>query len=371
MKVGVLTSSRADYGIYMPLLYKLKSDRLFETEVIAFGTHLLNKFGRTVNAIYKDGFNVKEVPLAIEIGDKPEDISLGMAETMKVFSGFFAKNKYQLLFALGDRFEMFAAVAATAPFNIPVAHIHGGETTLGAIDNAFRHSITSLSKLHFTSTEKYRDRVTEITGSSDHVYNVGALSIDNLKMQKLLDVSEFQNKYGIDMSRPTILFTFHPETVAFEKNRDHIEEIINAFKDLTEYQILITMPNADTLGLMIRERLIEAAATLPNITLVETFGSKDYLSAMKHCSFMLGNSSSGFVEAAYFSKPVITLGNRQRGRIITPNILTVSIRKESIIDAVRKVENSAPIIVEPIYGNGETASSILRIIKKEYNVIYN
>jgi len=366
MKIGVLTSSRADYGIYLPLLRKLDADPFFETEVIAFGTHLLERFGRTVDFIYKDNFRVAEVPDTMSQEDSPADIVHSMAATLEAFSGFFSRNHYQLLFALGDRYEMFSVVAATAPFNIPIAHIHGGETTLGAIDNAFRHSITCFSKYHFTSNEIYRNRVIEITGGSDHVYNVGALSIDNLEQLKLLAVSEFKERYDIDLSKPTILFTFHPETVNYERNKTYIVEILNALKKLNHYQILVTMPNADTMGIMIRNELIKAKTEIPNIITVETIGSIGYLSAMKHCSFMLGNTSSGFVEASYFSKPVINLGERQKGRIITPNIITVPITADAIIQTVKNVEKSDPINIKPIYGTGEAASRIIKIVKEEF-----
>lgn len=365
MKVGILTSSRADYGIYQPLLRQLHADPFFGIEVIAFGTHLIEKYGRTVDTIYQDGFNVLEVANTMSHGDSPADIARAMANTMKAFSDFYSKQHYQLLFALGDRYEMFSAVAASVPFNIPVAHIHGGETTLGAIDNAFRHSITCFSKFHFTSTETYRKRVVEITGNSDYVYNVGALSIDNLKHLRLLEVSEFKEKYDIDLNKPTILFTFHPETVAYEKNKIHIIEVINTLKKLSHYQIIVTMPNADTMGLLVREELKKAAAEMPNIITIETFGSIGYLSAMKHCSFMLGNTSSGFVEASYFSKPVINLGGRQRGRIITPNIITIPIKVDAVIEAVKEVEKLGNIEVEPLYGNGNAAASIVEILKDE------
>ena len=159
LKVGVLTSSRADYGIYLPLLRELNNDPFFELEVIAFGTHLLEKYGRTVEFIYQDGFNVTEVENTMSKGDSPTHIVQAMSKAMKAFSLFFAKSEFHLLFALGDRYEMFAAVAATVPFNIPVAHIHGGETTLGAIDNVFRHSITSFSAFHFVTTEIYKNQI--------------------------------------------------------------------------------------------------------------------------------------------------------------------------------------------------------------------
>lgn len=368
MKVGVLTSSRADYGIYQPLLRQLHADPFFGIEVIAFGTHLINKFGRTVDKIYQDGFNVLEVANTMSQGDSPAEIARAMANTMKAFSDFFNEHNYQLLFALGDRYEMFSAVAASVPFNIPIAHIHGGETTMGAIDDAFRHSITCFSKYHFTSTEIYRNRVVQILGNGDHVYNVGALSIDNLQQLKLLEISEFKEKYNIDLYKPTILFTFHPETVKYKRNKAHIKEIINALKKLDHYQILVSMPNADTMGIMIRNELIKFKSEIPNIITVETLGSLGYLTAMKHCSFLLGNTSSGFVEAAFFSKPVINLGDRQKGRIITPNIITIPITTKAIIEAVKRVEQSDPLTVKPIYGNGYTALRITVIVKEEFKV---
>lgn len=367
MKVGVLTSSRADYGIYQPLLRMLDDDPFFELEVIAFGAHLLERFGQTVDYIYKDGFKVITVPGTMSNGDLPADIVKSMAATMNVFSDFFNNNRYHLLFALGDRYEMFSAVAATAPFNIPVAHIHGGETTRGAIDNYFRHSITCFSKYHFTAHEVYCNRVIEITGERDHVYNVGALSIDNLSQMKFMEASKFQSAYGIDVSKPSILFTFHPETVNYERNKNYITEILNTFKRLENYQIIATMPNADTEGKMIRNELIKSTAQMTNLKLFESLGSLGYLSAMKYCSFMLGNTSSGFIEASYFPKPVINLGERQRGRIITPNIYSVPINSEAILQVVRNIEKFNPVNIGPIYGKGKTADEIIKIIKAENN----
>ena len=365
LKVGVLTSSRADYGIYLPLLKKLNSDPFFDLEVIAFGTHLLESYGHTVDAINKDGFRVAEIPGTMSSRDLPVDIAHSMSATLSAFSDFFNQTHFQLMFALGDRYEMFSAVVATAPFNIPVAHIHGGETTIGAIDNYFRHSITCFSKYHFTAHEVYYNRVIEITGERDHVYNVGALSIDNLSQMKFMEASEFQAAYGIDVSKPSILFTFHPETVNYKRNKNYIAEILNTFKRLENYQIIATMPNADTEGRMIRNELIKSTAQMTNLKLFESLGSLGYLSAMKYCSFMLGNTSSGFIEASYFPKPVINLGERQRGRIITPNIYSVPINSEAILQVVRKIEKFNPVNIGPIYGTGKTAEEIIRITKAE------
>jgi len=365
MKIGILTSSRADFGIYTPLIRELYNDNFFNVEIIAFGTHLSKKYGETYKQIEKSGFTVNHKIQTMPKGDNPKDISESIGETIVAFSDFWAKNVFDLVFALGDRFEMFAAVSAASPFNIKIAHIHGGETTLGAIDNAYRHSISLLSKIHFTTTEQYKNRVIELIETNEKVFNVGALSIDNLAKMKFYSIDEFKTEFNIDLSIPTILMTFHPETVSFEKNKIYISELIDALQNLKNYQIIITMPNADTMGLYIRNELNKFISQNKNIIGIESFGIKGYLSAMKHCKFMLGNTSSGFVEAAYFPKYVINLGNRQKGRIITKNIINCEIKKEKILNAIKTVENSPILNNVNIYGSGDTAKKIVKILKTE------
>lgn len=363
LKVGVLTGSRAEYSILVPLLRKMQLDLWFEMYVLVFGMHLMNKFGRTIDDIVQDGFKIVEIEGTMSEGDSPSDISNAMGKTISAFSTCFGNNEYDLLIAIGDRYEMFASVVASVPFNTPVAHIAGGETTLGAIDNAFRHSITSFSSIHFASTEVYRARIREITGVDRHIYNVGCLSVDNLRRTKLLDVGEFNDKFGVDMSLPTILFTFHPETVNYKENESYLTEIVNAFEKLSGYQLLITMPNADTMGLMIREELENFAANRQSVYTIETLGTVGYLSAMKHCSFMLGNTSSGFSEAAFFPKWVVNLGDRQKGRILTPNIVQTPIESKAILNSIQKIENATVPENCNIYGDGNTADRIVRILK--------
>jgi GDP/UDP-N,N'-diacetylbacillosamine 2-epimerase (hydrolysing) len=365
--VGILTSSRADYGIYLPLLRRLQGESFFRTEIIAFGTHLSERFGQTVDQIEADGFSVAYRVDTMAKGDASIDIGRAMGKTMQAMAKIFERRRFDLLFSLGDRYEMFAAVAATAPFNIPVAHLHGGETTLGAIDNSFRHSITTFSKLHFTSTEVYKNRVTEIIGTQEGVFNVGALSIDNLKSIRLLDKQAFHKKYGLDLNRPTVLFTFHPETIGYAKNEKYIREITSSLNQLSnKYQIIVTMPNADTMGLVVREKLNEFGRNKPGVWLVESLGTLGYLSTMKHCAFMLGNTSSGFVEAAYFPKIVINLGDRQKGRIQTKNIISVEIKKRKILEAAEVAEKMKLPTGCNIYGDGNAAERIVEIIKKEF-----
>lgn len=363
LTIGLLTSSRSDYGIYMPLIRVLHNDPEVELNLLVFGTHLSDKYGKTIDIIKTDGFNIFCTVDTLAENDGAEDIALSMAKTITGFKSVWQKKHFNLIFALGDRYEMFAAVASSVPFNIPVTHIHGGETTLGAIDNTFRHSISCMANYHFTSTDYYSNRVKEIIGRDENVYNVGALSIDTLKQMQYLLIPEFREKYGIDLSKPTILITFHPETIDFEENIRYVHELVSALSELKDYQQVITMPNADTKGLLVREELIHYANENYGVFCIESFGSLGYLSCMKQCSFMLGNSSSGFVEASFFAKPVINIGKRQRGRIETPNIVTVPIEKTSIINASKQTVKMKAIKGCQIYGNGNAAKKIVQIIK--------
>ena len=362
MKIGVLSSSRADYSIYLPLLTALTNEPGFAVAVLAFGTHLSAQHGHTIDQIRADGFVVHPV-LAIPNGDTPADISRTMGETMRAFADVWTNQHYDLLLCLGDRYEMFAAVASAVPFTLPMAHIHGGETTLGAIDNAFRHAITVMATYHFTTTETYKQRVIDLTGSDENVYNVGALSIDNLRTLPLLTPAQFLDRFGIDLTRPTVLITFHPETVSFQHTADHVTALLDALAQLDTYQLVITMPNADTTGNYVRAELQAFIAAHTNAVGVESFGTVGYLSCMKHCRFMLGNTSSGFVEASFFPKYVINLGDRQRGRLLTPNIIDCPLDSAAIVQAVHTVEKAPSLPPINVYGDGTAAEQIRAILR--------
>lgn len=364
MKVGLLTSSRADYSIYYPLLKLLNGDPFFDLSIIAFGTHLSKDYGYTIDQIIQDGFTIAEKIETLPQDDSPVSISHAIGITVSKFSELWGKSYYDYVICLGDRYEMFAACVATIPFNIKLVHIHGGEKTLGAIDDCFRHSITHMASIHFTAAEPYRNRVINLKENSEHVYNVGALSFDNLKSMRLLSTSEFLEKFKIDLAIKSILITFHPETVSFERNVLYIEILIDVLKDLSGYQYIITMPNADTMGNIIRDKLNLFIEETPHAIGIESFGTIGYLSCMKYCSFMMGNTSSGFIEAAFFNKPVINLGSRQNGRIITPNIINSDITRESVIKAIQGISMLDRTEEIKIYGDGNTAERILTILKK-------
>lgn len=363
MKIGVLTSSRADYSIYQPLIKAIQGDPYFSLEIIAFGTHLSQKHGYTIERIEDDGFDVTHRLHTFPENDSPHAIAESMGKTMTVFSAFWSKFKFDLVFCLGDRYEMFAACASAVPFIIKLAHIHGGEQTLGAIDDAFRHSITHMSSYHFTAAEPYRKRVTDLKGSEANVYNVGSLSIDNLKSINVYSVSEFNLRFGIDLSKPSILITFHPETVSYERNELYATELISALDEIKDFQFVITMPNADTMGNLVRNKLNDFIRRTNNAIGVESLGTVGYISCMKHSSFLLGNTSSGYIEASFFPKYVIDLGDRQKGRIVTPNIYRCPIVKNDILKGVDHFKDVRMPKGIDIYGRGDSSAQIVEILK--------
>jgi len=366
-RIAILTSSRADYGIYLPLLKALKDDAYFDMKIIAFGTHLSPFHGYTINQIVNVGF---EVPYQIEsilTGDSPNAIATAIALTSLKFADFWKEHKtdFDLVFCLGDRYEMFASVIAGIPFNIPFAHLHGGEKTLGAIDNIFRHAITLASKYHFVSCKEHGERVAELTESKDNIFEIGALSLDNLTSLTRLSKEDFYIKFGVDLNVQTILVTVHPETVTPEMNGIVVEELANALLELKKYQVIITLPNADTSGFIIRNRLLQLPEGSGNrIFCFENLGSQGYFTAMKHCSFLLGNTSSGIIEAASFGKWVINLGKRQEGRKQSQNIFNVSFNRSLIMQSVAEIENRPVYSGENIYYKGNAAKNICSILKR-------
>jgi GDP/UDP-N,N'-diacetylbacillosamine 2-epimerase (hydrolysing) len=371
MKIGVLTSSRADFGIYLPLLLELSYDPFFHLEIIAFGTHLSHLHGYTINAILAAGFDVQHQLDTVPTKDTPAAIACSIGETIKLFSQFWSKQKdnFDVIFCLGDRYEMFAAVIAGVPFQLQFAHIHGGEITLGAIDNVFRHSITLASKFHFAATSASVNVIGKLTGDNKYIYNVGSLSLDNIGKLKLLSIDEFYNKWNIDLSIPTILTTFHPETVNFNNNSEYVDILIAAIKQLDTYQFLITMPNADTASQIIRERIIEEFNDSKRVVLVENLGAVSYFSAMELCRLLLGNTSSGIIEAASFGKYVINLGDRQKGRAYGTNVIQTPIICDQIVDAVKRIGKLTYVERGNIYYNGGATNQIIKILKSMDNEI--
>ena len=367
MRILILTSSRADFGIYLPLIKLLKNDSFFDLKILAFGTHLSKFHGYTLKNITDSGIFVDYTISTILTNDEPSDIATSFGLTVLKFADFWKENSkiFDIVFVLGDRFEMAAAVSAGIPFNIRFAHIHGGETTLGAIDNIFRHSITLASKIHFVSLPEYKTKVNELFGSDQNDCHItGALSLDNISQIEMLSIDSFYKVWGINLNIPTILMTIHPETIGHEKNENFAKCIFEVCEILAkDVQLVITMPNADTNGLIFREYYNKLIINPKNkIHLVENFGTQSYFTCMKYSQLVIGNTSSGIIEAASFQKFVINIGNRQKGRLHGDNVIDVPFEKENItrfssqnMGRIYKKDN--------IYFLGGAAKKIVEVIK--------
>jgi GDP/UDP-N,N'-diacetylbacillosamine 2-epimerase (hydrolysing) len=366
LKVTVLTSTRADYSIYLPLLKALDKDDYFNLSLVVFGTHPLEKYGKTLDIIVRDGFTISDVCYNDLEDDNPVSISKNMGITVQSFANIWEeKSDCDLIICLGDRYEMFAAVSAAIPFNIPIAHFYGGETTLGAIDEVFRHSLTAMATYHFTSAEIHSKRVAEMKGSSNHIYNIGLMSIQNLNQIELYSITEFNEKWNVDFSLPTLLFTFHPETKNSENNAAYAGVIKIALEKLcVRFHILVTMPNADTANMVLRETCEILAGKYDCINAVESLGMKGYFSAMKYCKILLGNTSSGISEAASFNKYVVNLGARQEGRVRSSNVIDCGIEPQAIIQTVDETVAKGDFLGENIFYNATGVETVIEVLKK-------
>ena len=365
-KIYILTSSRADYGIYLPLLKELKEDDQFELRIVAFGTHVLEKYGYTLNQIQSDGFDVYKTIECPFDNDTEFGVSEAMSKIGLKFSEFWSNEKKEidLVICLGDRFEMFSAVSAASPFNLRIAHLHGGETTLGAIDNAFRHSISMFSSVHFCATESFKNRLIDLLDDDSNIYNVGALSLDNLSSLPLLSKNEFKSKFGLEIKENTVVVTFHPETVSPEENNRHVEVLKEYFQQ-SDNHFIVTMPNADTNNMVVREMFLNLQEQFPmKVNCVESLGTLGYFSLLKHSRFVFGNSSSGIIEAASFNKFVINLGDRQKGRLSGKNVLHTPISLDSIQKTEKFILSQAEKEFNNPYFSGGSAKNIMAVLKR-------
>lgn len=333
-RIAILTSSRADFGIYLPLLKRLKETTEMSLQLIVFGTHLSSEHGYTINEIINEGFNADYQIYEAQKTDDKKGIAENFADYTKAFASFWNKEQdsFDIVMALGDRYEMAAAVLASIPYGIKIAHLHAGETTLGAIDNIYRHCITLCASVCFTSTDEYKERVLQIKENIP-VYTVGALSLEGIKTIELPTKEELAQTFNIDFTKPVILVVFHPETVNPENNKNYIQEIIKVMETNKDYSFVVNYPNMDTNASDIRNELNLYKASLNDesrIAFVEHFGKKNYFACLTYSALMLGNSSSGIIEAASFEKYVINIGDRQKGRAKSDNTFDCEIQSDKI-----------------------------------------
>lgn len=363
--IGIVTTSRADYGIYLPVLKAIKARTGLRAELYVTGSHFDKNLGYTIRAIEKDGFDVM-LRLLVKGDSTPQGITKRMAGITAGFGKFFCKRKPDLLLVLGDRYDMHAAALAAVPFAIPLVHLHGGELTYGAFDEYFRHSLTKLSHMHFTSTRVYAKRVCQMGEESWRVIVSGAPGLDNVRQLPLLSKEELTRRFGVDFVKPVILVTFHPATLEYAKTPRHMRALIKALRERTDCQIVFSAPNNDTYGHLILQEIKKFIRMHKNAMLVENFGTQAYMSMLKYATVMVGNSSSGIIEAASFQLPVVNIGTRQDGRVKPKNVIDCGYEESEISRAMTKAlslvfRKRLKGMVNP-YGTGQAAKVIVKTL---------
>lgn len=336
-------------------------------DIIAFGTHVSKFHGYTINNILDQGFEVKYRLPTLLTDDSEEGISTSAALCSLKFASFWAEHRkeFDLVLCLGDRFEMFAAVSAGVPFGVKFAHLCGGDLSLGAIDNVYRDALTHFSNIHFTTTNKCGKRVKELKVSNEVVEVVGLLSLDDLSSINMCSIKEFYLRWGVDLNLPTILSTFHPETIDSGKNEEDSEIILETFLKLTQkFQLVITLPNADTEGTVYREKFVALKEACPEkVFLIENFGRTSYFTCLKYCQLVLGNSSSGISEAASFKKYTINVGDRQKGRETGKNVFHAAFDVKEITSLVSEIMENPTFEGENIYHKEGGVETIINTLK--------
>jgi len=365
--IGVVSVGRSDYSYYLPILRRIQAEPELRLCLIVGGMHLSPEFGLTVKEIEVDGFLINERVEMLLSSDTPEGIAKSIGLGVISFGQVFAHQRLDLLLLLGDRFEMLAAATAMLPFAIPMAHIAGGEATEGLIDEAIRHSITKMSHLHFVSTARYRERVVQMGEEPWRVIVSGAPSLDNLREIPLLSFDETERRIGVTLKPAPVLVTFHPVTLEYGDTSVHITELLAALDDAS-LPVLFTYPNADTQGRIIIQQIDRYVSARNASHVVTNLGTQAYYSLLRYAAAMVGNSSSGIIEAASFELPVVNVGNRQKGRAHGRNVLDVPCERAAIVSGIRKAvdpefRRSLAGLQNP-YGNGSAAEKIVQVLRQ-------
>ena len=366
-KICVVTGTRAEYGLLYWLMKEINIDNAFALQVVVTGMHLSEEFGNTYQQIEKDGFNIdKKVDITLT-SDTEVAISKSMGLGVIGFADVFKKLQPDLIVVLGDRFEIFSAVSAAMIAKIPVAHLHGGEATEGLIDEPIRHSITKMSHLHFAATDEYRNRIIQLGEQPDRVFNVGGLGIDNIIKLKLLSKADFEKAINFELGDKNILITFHPVTLEKSTSGIQFQALLDSISELRNTKIIFTKANSDTDGRVINSMIDDYVAKHDNTISFKSMGQLNYLSALQFMDAVVGNSSSGLIEAPSFKIGTIDIGDRQKGRIKANSIIACSPNKESIDSALVKLYSREfqDIVnnVDNPYGDGGASKEIVRIIK--------
>lgn len=362
-KICILTATRAEYGLLKRLIQKLQQEEIFDVRVAVTGAHLSPEFGLTYQEIQEDEIEIDEKIEMLLSSDSPAGITKSMGLAMIGFADYFERTKPDMLVVLGDRYETLAVSCAAMNQGIPIAHLHGGETTEGAIDEAIRHAITKMSFLHFTSTEAYRKRVIQLGEDPDRVFNVGALGVENVAKVKLLNKEELEESTFWKFEKPYAVVTFHPVTLEDSTSKTQVLELLRAVELNPQYQYLFTKANADCDGRIINQLIDEFVEKHDNCRAYQSLGMKRYLSAVKQAAFVMGNSSSGLIEVPSFGIPTINIGDRQKGRIQAESIINCKPICQEIDKAINLIPFKRIRSIDNPFGEGETSNKIIALLK--------
>jgi GDP/UDP-N,N'-diacetylbacillosamine 2-epimerase (hydrolysing) len=368
-KICVVTGTRADYGLLYWLMKEINLDSELKLQIIATGMHLSPEFGLTYKEIEKDFKIDKKIEMLLS-----SDTAIGISKSMGLAQISFAEAyedlKPDIIVLLGDRYEIFSAASAAMIANIPIAHLHGGETTEGAFDEAIRHSITKMSHLHFTAAEEYKNRVIQLGEHPSIVFNVGGMGIENIKRIKLLSRDEFEKSINFKLNKKNILVTFHPVTLENSTAKEQFQELLDSIDELEDTNIIFTKANSDNDGRIINQMCDEYVSKNSHKSVCFTsLGQLRYLSALQYIDAMVGNSSSGLIEAPSFKIGTINIGDRQKGRLKAKNVIDSEVNKTSILKSFSKLysKDFQDLLKESEnpYGNGCASRRIIEIIKNQ------
>lgn len=367
-KIAVITGTRAEYGLLRGLLDEIKFDTDLILQLVVTGMHLSPEFGSTYHLIEQDGFQIDAKVEMLLSTDSAVGIAKSVGMGVLGFADCFEWLQPDVIVILGDRFEMLAAAQTAMIMKIPVAHIHGGELTQGAIDDGIRHAITKISQLHFTATERYRQRVIQLGESPDRVFNVGAPGVERIKKTKLLSKRDLEKVLDFQFGNPTFLVTYHPATLMLDNIQNELNHLFLSLDQFPQAKIIFTKSNADEAGRLINQQI--DLYTEKNSDRVKTYtsmGDLNYLSVLQNCDVVIGNSSSGIIEAPTLRKPTVNIGHRQDGRLLSDSIIQSGVTCDEIQKAIQKaLSNEFKHVVENTvspYDAGKTAEIIKNKIK--------
>ena len=367
-KICVVSGTRAEYGLLKWVIKGIKESKRLNLQLVVTGMHLSPEFGLTYMEIENDGFCIDEKLEILISSDTPMGISKSVGLGVIGFSDVFKRLNPDLLVLLGDRYEIFSAASAAMIHRIPIAHLHGGESTEGLIDEPIRHSITKMSHLHFVSTKQYQKRVAQLGEQPKNIHMVGGLGVDSINKLKLLNFKDLEEQLNFKLGKKNLLITFHPVTLDSNSSEEQMNQLLSSLKELIDVNFIFTMPNADTDGRILIKIINKFVNKSPLTRKAFTsLGQLRYLSCIKHFNGVVGNSSSGLLEVPTFRKGTVNIGDRQRGRVKAKSVIDCNPEKKSISKAIQKLfsskfQNSLNMITNP-YGNGGASEKIIRIIE--------